>query len=108
MGRLRRKILETRLVKQIQEAGGRGNQSRNEAMTKRWFTEEHPSSPHLWEVDRVEGQMKESGAVQDNIRVIKREAMLHSVKNMPVDLAEDIGIHLAQQMSPEKRAEFIA
>jgi len=111
--RLRRKILETRLEKMIQEAGGKGNHSRNEAMIKRWFTEEHPTSPHLWEVDKMvvewlETQMKDGGSVQDNIRVIRREAMLHSVKNMPADMAEDIGIHLVQKMSPEKRAEFLA
>ena len=112
--RLRRKLLETRLVRQIKEAGGRGERGRTSAMTKRWFTEEHPSSPHLWEVDRkvvewLEGQMeKSSSSVQDNIRLIRREAMLHSVKNMPADLAEDLGMNLAQKMSPQKRAEFIA
>jgi len=114
--RMRRKLLETQLSKQIVVAAGEGKlgHSQRAAMLKRWFTEDNSTSTHLWEEDRqvvewLEKQVdiKEKSTSQDSIRLIKRDALLHSLKNIAPELIEDIAIHLAQKMSPEKRADFM-
>jgi len=115
--RMRRKLLETQLNKQVVEAAGEGKlgHSQISAMVKRWFTEDNSSSSHLWEEDRqvvdwLEKQVdcKERSTSQDSIRLIKRDALLNSLKNISPELMDDIGFHLAQKMSPEKRADFLA
>jgi len=114
--RMRRKLLETQLSKQIVVAAGEGKLGHSQiaAMLKRWFTEDNSTSTHLWEEDRqvvewLEKQVdiKEKSTSQDSIRLIKRDALLHSLKNIAPELIEDIAIHLAQKMSPEKRADFM-
>merc|ERR1719228_2294110 len=49
--RLRRKLLETQLGKQVVEAAGEGKlgHSQIQVMLKRWFTEDHSNTAHLWE-----------------------------------------------------------
>jgi len=114
--RLRRKLLETQLSNQIIAASGStsvGHQQRS-AMIRRWFSEDNTESGHLWEEDRhvvewLETQMdsKERSTSQDSIKLIKRDAILNSLKNISPELMEDIGIYLAQKMTPEKRGEFM-
>ena len=130
--RLRRKLLETQLGKQVVEAAGEGKlgHSQREAMIKRWFTEDHNNAAHLWDDDRqvvewLEKQVdsNERSTSQDSIKLIKRDSLLNSLKNISPELMEDIGmynfrifhiycfyllpaIHLAQKMSPEKRADL--
>ena len=132
--RMRRKLLETQLGKQVVEAAGEGKlgHSQRAVMIKRWFTEDHSTTSHLWEDDRqvvdwLEKQVdtNEKSTSQDSIKLIKRDALLHSLKNVAPELMEDIGkkfkhtnffifknilfaaIHLAQKMSPEKRADLL-
>merc|ERR1719283_299670 len=52
--RMRRKLLETDLGKQIVDAAGdtKLGHSQRAVMIKRWFTEDHSSTSHLWEDDR--------------------------------------------------------
>jgi len=113
--RLRRKLLETQLGKQVVEAAGEGKlgHSQREAMIKRWFTEDHNNAAHLWDDDRqvvewLEKQVdsNERSTSQDSIKLIKRDSLLNSLKNISPELMEDIAIHLAQKMSPEKRADL--
>merc|ERR1719245_1764589 len=114
--RLRRKLLETQLGKQVVEAAGEGKlgHSQREVMIKRWFTEDHSNAAHLWEDDRqvvdwLEKQVdsNERSTSQDSIKLIKRDAIINSLKNISPEMIEDIGIYLAQKMTPEKRAEFM-
>ena len=73
-------------------------------MIRRWFTEDHSDAGHLWEsqdhqvVDWLERQVetKERSTSQDSIKLLKRDAILNSLKNISPELMEDIGIfHLA-------------
>jgi len=114
--RLRRKLIETQLGKQVVEAAGEGKlgHSQREVMIKRWFTEDNNNNSHLWEDDRqvvewLERQVDTNGksTSQDSIKLIKRDALLHNLKNIAPELMEDIAIHLAQKMSPEKRADLL-
>lgn len=108
--------METQLGKQVVEAAGEGKlgHSQREVMIKRWFTEDHSNAAHLWEDDRqvvdwLEKQVdsNERSTSQDSIKLIKRDALLNSLKNISPELMEDIAIHLAQKMSPEKRADLL-
>lgn len=114
--RMRRKLLETDLGKQIVDAAGdtKLGHSQRAVMIKRWFTEDHSSTSHLWEDDRqvvewLEKQVatNEKSTSQDSIKLIKRDALLHSLKNVTPELMEDIAIHLAQKMTPEKRSDLL-
>ena len=87
--------------------------SRRVAMARRWFAEDHPTSPHLWEDDKevvawLESQVEEDAkcTVQDSLKLIKKEAMLHSVKDLGPELAGDLIMYLAEKLSPEKRDEM--
>lgn len=89
-------------------------ESQLEAMRKRWFVEDHPGQPHLWEDDRTVAEWLFSqldpntkSVTQDNIKILKKDALLTGLKNITTDLAQEIGIHLVQRMSATKRAEFI-
>jgi len=113
--RLRRRLLEVRLEQQIVAASGprKVEHSRRVAMTRRWFAEDHPTSPHLWDEDKevvawLESQVEEDArcTVQDSIRLIRKEAMLHSVKDIGPELAGDLIMYLAEKLSPEKRDEM--
>jgi len=114
--RLRRKLLETQLCRQIVDAAGEGKLGYHQraAMIKRWFAEDNNCSSHMWEDDKTvvewlvkQVDNKEKCTSQDSIRLIKRDSLLQSLKNISPFLLEDIAIHLAQKMSPEKRAEFL-
>jgi len=114
--RMRRKLLETDLGKQIVDAAGdtKLGHSQRAVMIKRWFTEDHSSTSHLWEDDRqvvewLEKQVatNEKSTSQESIKLIKRDALLHSLKNVTPELMEDIAIHLAQKMTPEKRSDLL-
>merc|ERR1711971_1038079 len=99
--RLRRRLLEVRLEQQIVAASGprKVEHSRRVAMTRRWFAEDHPTSPHLWEEDA-------RCTVQDSIKLIRKETMMHSVKDIGPELAGDLIMYLAEKLSPEKRDEM--
>ena len=82
-------------------------------MTRRWFAEDHPTSPHLWDEDKevvawLESQVDEEArcTVQDSIKLIRKEAMMHSVKDIGPELAGDLIMYLAEKLSPEKRDEM--
>jgi len=112
--RLTRKIVETRLSQQVQAINPALEDSQVEAMMKRWFVEDHPAQPHLWEDDRLvadwlDGQLDQDtrSVSQDNLKMLKREVLLATVKNLSPDLAQELGIRLVERMTPEKRAEFI-
>ena len=82
-------------------------------MTRRWFAEDHPTSPHLWDEDKevvgwLESQVEEDArcTVQDSIKLIRKEAMMHSVKDIGPELAGDLIMYLAEKLSPEKRDEM--
>jgi len=113
--RLRRRLLEVRLEQQIVAASGprKVEHSRRVAMTRRWFAEDHPTSPHLWDEDKevvawLESQVEEDArcTVQDSIKLIRKEAMMHSVKDIGPELAGDLIMYLAEKLSPEKRDEM--
>ena len=98
--RLRRKLLETQLSNQIIAASGSTSVGHNQrsAMIRRWFSEDNTESGHLWEEDRhvvewLETQIdsKERSTSQDSIKLIKRDAILNSLKNISPELMEDIG-----------------
>lgn len=87
--------------------------SRRVAMARRWFAEDHPTSPHLWDEDKevvawLESQVEEDArcTVQDSIKLIRKEAMMHSVKDIGPELAGDLIMYLAEKLSPEKRDEM--
>jgi len=114
--RLRRRLLEVQLEKQIISASGSSTveHSQRVAMARRWFAEDHPTSAHLWEDDEavvgwLETQVDEGVrcTVQDSIKLIKKEAVLNSMKNVTIELAEDIIMFMAEQLSPDKRTEII-
>merc|ERR1719445_2164456 len=113
--RLRRKILETELSSQIIDAGAAVGHNQRSAMIRRWFTEDHSDAGHLWDtqdqqvLDWLERQvdMTERSTSQDSIKLLKRDAILSSLKSISPELMEDIGMFLAQKMTPEKRGEFI-
>ena len=99
--RLRRKLLETKLSNQIIKAAGPGHVSHSERSEKirRWFTEDNSEGGHLWEEDRhvvawLETQIdsRERSTSQDSIKLIKRDAILSSLKNVSPELMEDIGV----------------
>ena len=82
-------------------------------MARRWFAEDHPTSPHLWDEDKevvawLESQVEEDArcTVQDSIKLIRKEAMMHSVKDIGPELAGDLIMYLAEKLSPEKRDEM--
>jgi hypothetical protein len=113
--RLRRRLLEVRLEQQIVAASGprKVEHSRRVAMARRWFAEDHPTSPHLWDEDKevvawLESQVEEDArcTVQDSIKLIRKEAMMHSVKDIGPELAGDLIMYLAEKLSPEKRDEM--
>ena len=98
--RLRRKLLETELSNQIVAASGSTNvgHSQRSAMIRRWFTEDNSEAGHMWEDDRhvvtwLETQVdtSERSTSQDSIKLIKRDAILNSLKNVSPELMEDIG-----------------
>jgi len=114
--RLRRKIMETTLTNQIISASGNDQMEMNQlsAMLRRWFTEDNSDNGHLWDTDKhvvnwMETQLdpQEKSTSQESIKLIKKESILRSLKNIPAELLEDVGIYLAQRMSPEKRSEYL-
>jgi len=112
--RLRRKLGECRLSKQVADLQPKLGVSQQEAMLKRWFVEDHGSQPHLWEDDRAVADWLQTqldpnsrSVAQDNIKILKKEAYIASFKNISPDLIQELGIHLVQRMSPTKRAEFL-
>lgn len=100
-------------------------------LSRRWFNEDHSDNCHLWDNDlhvvewlETQVQTGERSTSQDSIKLIKKDSIINSLKNISPELIEDIGkfatfsrssvhkmfssgIYLAQKMSPEKRAEFI-
>ena len=98
--RLRRKLLETKLSKQITEASAPKSVGHQQisAMIRRWFTEDHSDQGHLWEDDGhvvtwLEAQIQtgERSTSQDSIKLIKRDAIINSLKNISPEMIEDIG-----------------
>ena len=93
--------METKLSNQIIKAAGPGHVSHSERSEKirRWFTEDNSEGGHLWEEDRhvvawLETQIdpRERSTSQDSIKLIKRDAILSSLKNVSPELMEDIGV----------------
>jgi len=113
--RLRRRLLEVNLENQIVSALGSRTveHSQRIAMARRWFAEDHPTSAHHWEEDRavvewLEGQVDQTArcTVQEAIKLLKKETMLDSLKNVTPEHAEEIMMFMAQKMSPAKRSEI--
>jgi len=51
--------------------------------------------------------MTDRSTSQDSIKLLRKDAILKSLKDVQTDMMEEIGIYLAQKMSPEKRDELI-
>lgn len=113
--KLRRRLLECRLAQQVRETGKDLEQPQIKAMVKRWFIEDQGNSEaYHWDQDEVVVEWMEKqldkdakSVTQDNIKLLRRDALIASVRNVSTDLSHDLGIHLVQKMSPTKRAEFI-
>jgi hypothetical protein len=110
------RLLEVRLEKQIVSASGPRlvEHSQRVAMARRWFSEDHPTSAHLWEEDRavvawLETQLEPETrcTVQDSIKLIRKETLLTGMKEVTSELAEDLIMYLAEKLSLSKRAELV-
>ncbi len=133
--RLRRRLLESELVKKLRETAGGGSGSRrllthaqSLEMIRRWFIEDQGDDLRfVWEQDRpavdwLQQQVDEvrgasaanpsssSSVVLENIKIMRRDAAvseLKSVLDQYPDLIHEAGVHLVQKMSPQKRADFL-
>ena len=88
-------------------AGGSGvaglaagpDRSQREAMIRRWFTEDHSTAGQHWwgedkrVVDWLVGQVNtaERSTSQDSIKLLRRDAVLNSLKCVEPELMQDIG-----------------
>jgi len=114
--RMRRRLLEVRIERQIVSASGarKVEHSQRVAMARRWFAEDHPTSGHLWEEDTavvawLESQVEEGArcTVQDAITIIKKETLLDGLKGVSTEVAEDVIMFLAEKLSSGKRGEIM-
>ena len=110
--------METTLTNQITSASGNDTIEMNQlsAMIRRWFTEDNSDNGHLWDTDKhvvnwMETQLgslliiteisirtmfspidpQEKSTSQESIKLIRKEAILRSMKNIPAELLEDVG-----------------
>jgi len=112
--RLSRKMREIKMSQEILSINPSTEAMHIEASLKRWFVEDHPAQPHLWEDDRtvaewLEGQLDPTtkSVCQDNLKILRRDALFKKVRGLESDLALDLCTHLVQRINKEKRTDFL-
>ena len=68
------------------------------SLSRRWFNEDHSDNGHLWDNDlhvvewlETQVQVGERSTSQDSIKLIKKDSIINSLKNISPELIEDIG-----------------
>jgi acetyl-CoA carboxylase/biotin carboxylase 1 len=127
--RLRRRLLESQLIKKLKEPGGsRLTHGQSLEMLRRWFIEDLGENQRfLWEQDRpavewLQQQVddviadpassggQQSSVVLENLKILRRDAAVNELKSVLdqyPDLGHEAGMHLVQKMSVQKRADFL-
>ncbi|TRY78898.1 hypothetical protein TCAL_01701 [Tigriopus californicus] len=117
--RLRRRLLEADIKKKMSASKPLLQDGHAQEMLRRWFIEDQgENNRFLWEqdkpsVDWLSTQVKEDGrssVVRENLKLLRRETAFAEFKkllNRNPDLLHEVGVHLAQKMTAEKRSEFL-
>eukprot|EP00095_Tigriopus_kingsejongensis_P004246 maker-scaffold711_size108467-snap-gene-0.33 protein:Tk04246 transcript:maker-scaffold711_size108467-snap-gene-0.33-mRNA-1 annotation:"hypothetical protein DAPPUDRAFT_222043" len=119
--RLRRRLLEAEMkTKMSSSMPHLKDDGHVQEMLRRWFIEDQgENNRFLWEQDKhavgwlssqIQDQPDKSSVVTENLKLLRREAAVAEFKKLldhNPDLVHEVGEHLAQRMTPEKRAEFL-
>lgn len=117
--RLRRRLLEADMKKKMTARKPLLKDGHAQEMLRRWFIEDQgENNRFLWEQDKVSvdwlsTQVKEdnrSSVVRENLKLLRRETAFAEFKKLlhrNPDLLQEVGVHLAQKMTVEKRSEFL-
>ncbi|KAK3098334.1 hypothetical protein FSP39_018526, partial [Pinctada imbricata] len=115
--RLRRRLLENQIKKEMRHYTTDLSEGQINSMLSRWFVEDRGTvNQYQWGDDKaiVEWLLQqiedgtEHNAVSENIRCLKREHILHQVRNLiqeNPEVAMDSIVHMTQHMTPSQRAE---
>lgn len=118
--RLRRLLIQDRIKAQILEVKPNISDGEIESMFRRWFVEYHEAvNQYLWDdnkavVEWFTAQLdgsEERSVVKDNIRCLKRDAVLSQIRTLLADYPEvavDSAAHIVQQMTPVQRASILS
>lgn len=124
--RLRRRLLENQLTKRMKILNKHLRPGQKSEMLRRWFIEDQGEDQRfLWEQDQpvVEWLLKQQQEkdqqregkltiVMENLKALHRDATITEFKTIvercPTDeILHQLGVHLVQHMSSQKRAEFL-
>ncbi|XP_040575050.1 acetyl-CoA carboxylase [Lepeophtheirus salmonis] len=115
--RLRRRIIENQLTKRIKDITTSLTMGQMEEMMRRWFIQGQANSENQrrfqWDSDQtvVEWYLNEAeDIIQENLKILQNDCFHRQFKTLTnkfPDFIYDAGINLVQQMSSEKRVEFI-
>ncbi|XP_065065408.1 acetyl-CoA carboxylase-like isoform X1 [Rhopilema esculentum] len=115
--RLRRLLSVERVKKKISEAVREASDAHINSMLERLFLEAYGSvKSYLWQDNEIVAkwietdlEKEEESAIRENIKWIKRDAILRKVKGLlreSPEIAMDAIVHIAQTFTPDKRNDL--
>lgn len=115
--RLRRLLLQHRVVSDILQAQPHLSVGQAEAMLRRWFIEDKTASDcYLWDdnecvVEWLEEQRdEEEGTIAKNLLAVEKDAKINQIKECLEacpDIALDAVVELIHKLGPHQKAEVI-
>ncbi|GLH16303.1 Uncharacterized protein GBIM_20609 [Gryllus bimaculatus] len=117
--RLKRRLLENRIVDDLISVQPNLSVGQCEAMLRRWFVEDKgTTSAYLWENNEAvvewfldqQAQDPSNSIIANNIHCVKKDAVVQNIKSSLKECPEvllDVAAELFQHFSPQQRAEAL-